>query len=70
MDFYDEKHNPMIVGNILAVGKQFAIAELSDYSGENILGLFTEDDDNYFLVTEFSSYWLSDLEDVVRKSRG
>jgi hypothetical protein len=70
MHFYDDEHNLIDVGRILAGGELFLIAELPECIEGNVVGLFTEDDDNYFLVTEFSSYWLSDLEDVVRKSRG
>lgn len=44
----------------------FAIARLPDYSGEDVVGLFMEDDDIWHLQCTFSSYWGHDLQRVAR----
>lgn len=71
MDFYDnEGRNPMEVGNIIVRGALFLIADLPDRKCSNTcVGLFIEDDENYFLVTTFDSLWLADLAHVAENAK-
>lgn len=67
INFFDKNHNPMKPIEILYVGSQFAIARV-DEPGQDIVALFSEDDDNYFYKCAFSSAWLSDLEKVAKNA--
>jgi hypothetical protein len=65
MHFFDEQHEPFDPVEILYVGAQFAIARV-DMGGQDVVALFSEDDENYFWKCSFSSHWLPDLEKVAR----
>lgn len=56
----DENGNEIAPERILAIGSCFMIAQL-DRPVPGCVGLFIEDDENYFLKTTFSPFWLKDL---------
>jgi hypothetical protein len=66
--FYDREHNPFQVKEVLFIGKAFSIARIFQ-TGDDIVGLFSEDDDNCFLQSTFSSYWLEDLANVASMAK-
>jgi len=64
MRFLDKNKELMEVGDIIIRGDLFAIVDLPS-EGEDMVGLFLEDDTNYFLETSFHYIWLADLARVV-----
>lgn len=54
--------------DIVYIGKIFAIVRMPHYRGENVVGLFIEDDGIYFMKFTFSDYWLGDLKDVAEEA--
>ena len=68
MHFYDGNHNPMEVQRVVYKGRLFLIAELAgDASPGPLLGLFIEDDENYFLKCHYSADWSADLVVTAQK---
>lgn len=67
--YYDEDKNQMLSPSDVVQGSIFAIAALPDYGLKDTVGLFSEDDDNYFLKTTFSRFWLKDLADVAARAQ-
>lgn len=62
MHFYDKSRNPLDIQRILSDGGLFLIAQLLEKAGDKYLvGLFIEDDGNYFLESVFDPAWLLDL---------
>ena len=70
MRFFDEDTEEIEVGRILCKGTQFLIAELlgPNYEVTDQVGLFTEDYDNWSLVTSFHNVRLKELMDVVSEA--
>lgn len=61
---YDGIKNTWLTQNeyiVLSKEDLFIIALLPNYSGDNIVGVFMEDDGVYHLQTTFAAYWLPDL---------
>ena len=68
MYFYDMAHNPMEVIRVVHKGHLFLIAEVEGAASPGPrLGLFIEDDENYFLKCTYSAGWSADLLDTARK---
>ena len=68
--FYDKDNQPMDVQPPIVIGALFAIAAIDGPSSNGLVGVFLEDDDNYFLQSTFDKFWLKDLAEVAQGGVG
>jgi hypothetical protein len=61
MNFFDDDGNEIYPDKVLSRGIIFAICQLPDTEGLETVGVFVEDDDNWFLQMTFHPRWLDDL---------